>query len=140
MEKIEWQSFKTLFYLEHYKKELSDIKDIDTFSDWQIEHILIDRKLEILPKDTSHTEKIESTDEWWDFLSSFDKYWNSKFWPHAWWDINTFVKAMKDAWLYHNDYHAWNFMQDKEWNIYMIDFWRVTIPWKQTKSNLFKNF
>lgn len=34
---------------------------------------------------------------------------------------------MKERWFDHSDTHARNFMKDKDWNIYMIDFWKAKI-------------
>ena len=141
MEKVEWQNFRTLFYIDHYKEKLKEYnkKHISSMSDSQIESILEKKWLQLLPNSPKTREKLESTDAWWDFINAFNAYWNGKFWPSSWGNIKKFLDKMKSIWLYHDDDHAWNFMLDKNDNIYMIDFWQVIIPGK-TKSKLFNNF
>jgi hypothetical protein len=45
-------------------------------------------------------------------------------------DTDPIIKLLKERWYRHNDEHWWNFMRTPEWKIFIIDFWRSTVPKK----------
>lgn len=78
MQKIEWQNYVTKFYLEHYRKELSDLdRDyLEWLPDWQVERILEDRKLMVLPKTASELDNFWYEIPELDLENAFERYWN----------------------------------------------------------------
>lgn len=120
MDKIQWQNYVTKFYLYYYKKELSEYADeyLKGLTDIQVELILQKKWLDLL---ATTQEEIENLYFWnmnFDLEDSFLEYWNLKLKS-----IKKLIKILKSKWLNYLDLQPRNFMEDNEWNIYMIDFY-----------------
>lgn len=46
-------------------------------------------------------------------------------WKIWWTPLDKAITSLRESWVIHNDLHPWNIMIDREWNIYIIDFWRI---------------
>ncbi len=94
-------SFLGAWQREFFKK---NFKETDSYLDQIIEDYSVDKLSELL----WNTYKIrrETGKTWWTPLDNA-------------------IKTLWKNWIAHNDLHPWNIMIDRNWNIYMIDFWRI---------------
>ncbi len=129
MEKIEWQNLNTKSLLKFYKKEFDDYIsknniNLDSLSDNEVKTILTE-DYNIIEKNIIDWQIYYSLDMLKDILwtskSHFDKHW------HKWWTKFDIAEKyiIKEHKIIHEDLHPWNIMIDSEWNIYLIDFWRI---------------
>ena len=120
MEKLDAQSFMTKFYLEFYQKELSDIptETLNSLNDWEIIEILDSRKLFAYTSENidNSTLSAREIDRFMDAYDYFSLNFKERF------GIDKFTDALAEIWYKHWDEHPWNFMIDKDGNIFMIDF------------------
>jgi len=127
MEKIEWQSLYSKTLLKRFDKKLND-------NDREILLTLEDKQVREFLKD-----KFWETDEYLDMLIEdysaehlADLLWTShnyirKNWKS--WDtpLSNTLKYLEKQWISHRDLHPGNVMLDKNWKVYIIDFWRIRL-------------
>lgn len=113
MEKVEWQTISSkIFRNEHVwlKTESPDL--LDSLTDREIIELMIE-------KYWSSTESLKALRE-----SNSDKYLKDGI-NKEWWALNNALQYLKENGIEHTDLHTGNVMIDKDWNIYIIDFWTM---------------
>ena len=124
MEKIEWQSLKNKFYIEHFSEDFKKLWYNREYLD-----SLTDSWLKIL-MENNHIYWIPDHVLSWDVFSQLLKirmkefYNKHVYWTELWNTLN-FLEWKK---CFHTDLHPWNIMLDNKWNYYIIDFWRANVP------------
>lgn len=128
MDRVDGQSFRSMFYREKYSSELAkNYSDevLDSMSDIEIEHSVYDLWLDTIPSmimPWDHFGKAlynESQSFMWDRIRDKNTSQETELW-----NVLSFLDW---KWLRHTDMHAWNFMQNTEGRTYIIDFWNVNI-------------
>jgi serine/threonine protein kinase len=127
MEKIEWQSLhsKTLINRFDLKLSLDEKQLIANMTDKWVREFIKKR----FKYDDSYLDMLLD-----DYSSEYlqELLWNTyeirkKTWKVWWTPLDNALNYLEKAWFYHKDLHPWNIMLDKNWNIYIIDFWRIKI-------------
>lgn len=125
MEKIDWQSLYSKTLIEKYEKQLTseELKTIWELDDKQVREVLKKR----FNESDSYLDQIIE-DYSGDFLA--DALWTSykhrkETWKIWWTPLDHAIKVLRENWIAHNDLHPWNIMIDRNWNTYIIDFWRI---------------
>lgn len=129
MQHIEWQTLGAKFTLRnpkyaHLFPEPPEVLNTLTWS--QIKKRLKDAKISDVEIDRTMTPP-------WDAFDLLKSEFPDK--PDWLRDIQKAVDYLKKYWLEHTDFHAWNIMFTnktdeiaKEWDIFIIDFWKVDVP------------
>ena len=127
MEKVEWQSLYSKALIDYFWRWLpeEEILKMWNLTDNQLREYL---KLNHKADDSFINMIIEdySWDKLADLLWTSNKY-RSAHWKIWWTELSTALDYIKKNWIMHNDLHPWNIMLDKNWNIYIIDFWRIKL-------------
>lgn len=131
MERIKWQSLDAKSLLKHFEKEFKDYKqktdiNLNSLTDSEIINILSEvywkSKNEIIDwKNMYGWDMLK--DIIWESKKHYDEYWKK-------WGTIFDIAEKYISWehkLLHDDLHPWNILLDNEGNIYLIDYWRVTI-------------
>ncbi len=130
MERIHWQSFKSLFYREKYASQLEKIysqEELRKISDAKLERVVEELWWDIIPR------IIVAWDGWFSkalFNESQAFMWNKirdplKKQEYELWNTLSFLDW---KWLKHTDMHSWNFMVSRDWKTtYIIDFWNTNL-------------
>lgn len=125
MEKVDWQSLYSKTLIERYEKQLTseELKTIWELDDKQVREVLKKR----FNESDSYLDQIIE-DYSGDFLA--DALWTSykhrkETWKIWWTPLDHAIKILRENWIAHNDLHPWNIMIDRNWNTYIIDFWRI---------------
>lgn len=125
MEKVNWQSLYSKTLIDRFSNKLTpqDLEHIWKLEDKQVREYL---KKKFNETDSFLDQIIEnySVDQLMELL------WNTykirretgKIWGTP---LDNALKILKDNWIAHNDLHPWNIMINRNWEIYMIDFWRI---------------
>jgi hypothetical protein len=128
IKKIEWQSIKTRFYIEYYKKEFKELwldeSYLKQLNDWEIKQIMRKNNLQYIIEPLNFEvydyKNFDLTSKLIDYFSNFKK-------TDLWIELEKTTTLLKEYWLEHTDLHPWNIMFWNNWKIYIIDFWRVGI-------------
>jgi hypothetical protein len=113
MEKVEWQTISSkIFRNEHAWLKTESPDYLDSLTDREIIELMIE-------KYWSSTESLKALRE-----SNSDKYLKDGI-NKEWWALNNALQYLKENWIEHTDLHTGNIMIDKDWNIYIIDFWTM---------------
>lgn len=128
MDKIQWHSFKTKFYIEKYWESLNWLlytkEKLQAFSDNQVEQILRKNRYQALQKPSEPTyiqtprEKNLEIEylEWWDKKYKSEELAEAR-------RVLDLLKSEKGIDV--QDRNPWNFMQTTDWKTYLIDFWLI---------------
>ena len=129
MERIEWQNLNTAFYREYYAETLSKKhtkSQLDALTDMQFDTLMKENKLYKVSPFTL------AENDWEGRLlrSAMQKFYMTKLDNTELWSVLWFLEW---SGYYHNDFRTnpWNIMVDKNWKMYIIDFWKAEI--KSTK-------
>lgn len=125
MEKVDWQSLYSKTLIERYEKQLSpeELKTIWELDDKQVR--------EFLKKRFKETDSyLDQIIEDYSLEHLLELMWNTykirkETWKIWWTPLDKAITSLRESWVIHNDLHPWNIMIDREWNIYIIDFWRI---------------
>lgn len=113
MEKVEWQTISSkIFRNEHSWLQTESPDLLDSLTDREIIELMIE-------KYWSSTESLKALRE-----SNSDKYLKDGI-NKEWWALNNALQYLKENEIEHTDLHTGNVMIDKDWNIYIIDFWTM---------------
>lgn len=134
MERVDWQSFKSLFYREKYATQLEKShskEDLAKMSDAKLEKVLKKLGLDPIPS-------VILNWDWWFTKALFSEsqtfMWNRIRDPirrqeYELWNTLSFLDW---KWLRYTDMHSWNFMLSRDWkNTYIIDFWNTNLNIKK---------
>ena len=134
MEKIDWLSFKSLFFREKYATQLEKAyskEDLAKMSDAKLEWVMKELWLDPIPS------VILNSDGWFSkalFSESQTFMWSRIRDPvrkkeYELWNTLSFLDW---KWLRHTDMHSWNFMLSRDWKTtYIIDFWNTNLNIKK---------
>lgn len=130
MEKIDGQSFKSLFYKEKYKEQLEKAytkNELAKMSDSKLEESVKNLWLDTVPTfifngDWGFSKALynESQTFMWNKIRDPLKWKETELW-------NT-LSFLDWKWLRHTDMHSGNFMLSRDWKTtYIIDFWNTNL-------------
>lgn len=134
MEKIDWQSFKSLFYREKYATQLERLHSKDELlimSDARLEWIVRELWLDPIPS-------MIVPFDWWYlkalFKESQEFMWNKIRNPitKQEYELGSVLGFLDWKWLKHTDMHCWNFMLSRDWKTtFIIDFGNTNLNIKK---------
>lgn len=107
MELIKWKSLYFWSLYEQHEKHLIWLS-VDNLTEHELENFLVKNcwlQIELHKQDAVK------------FLEKRD--------PKKAEELRIAKKYLKEAWLEHHDLHIWNVMIDSNWDLYIIDFWRI---------------
>ncbi len=118
MEKIEWLNFTSIFYLEHYKDLFKNYNQskVNELNDNEIKLLIIEKWFPVI----ECSDKINTWIEDKLLTKKYEWWWNKKQLELG---IDKVFKTLEEEGFIHWDWHWWNIMKDKNWKIYLIDFW-----------------
>jgi len=128
MQRVNGLSIKTLTMIDYHTPSLKDLpKDFfNWMKDSQVELLIRQRWLKIYPNNVSDIDKLWGNFSDREFMVNLERLWEKTLKT----DTDPIIKLLKERWYRHNDEHWWNFMKTPEWKIFIIDFWRSTVPKK----------